>query len=225
MSIFFCKFTIMSITTVHIDFYTDFICPWCYIGKARLERLQSKLQDEILLDIAHHPFILYPHIPKGGIDKSVFKKKTKPGLGRSLRQESQLENIEINYKKIERIPSSFEAHRLVHLIQNKEQQFSLAKNIFHGYFEEGCDIENHDKLIDLANTVGISQEIIGQFFTTEMGKAEVKQLINKAKEEFITVVPSIKLDHQFLIPGLQSIEVWENYIRRAATIQNKNKTG
>ena len=206
-------------TTVNIEFTSDFICPWCYIGKARLERVKTLLQNEINLDIELKPFVLYPHIPKEGMPKSVFAKKVKPGMGKSLKIEAATENIEINYRNIERIPYSLEAHRLIWLAEGNDIKYELAVKIFHGYFEEGKNIENHDYLIELAKSVGVSKAIIGKFFATNIGKKEVMQSIQNSKEEFISVVPSIKLDKQFSVPGLQSTEVWLNYIRRAAEIQ------
>ena len=86
---------ISPMKTVHIEFIGDFICPWCYVGKVRLERVRERLKNEIRLDIKVKPYVLYPSIPKGGVSKSTFK-KTKPGMGRALRQEAQVENIQFN---------------------------------------------------------------------------------------------------------------------------------
>ena len=186
-------------------------------------RLQEQLKDEINLEIQPLPYLLYPHIPLGGLPKSHFAKKTKTGMGKALKHEAHQENISINYKLIDTIPNSLEAHRLIQLIPNNEQKYALTKAIFYTYFEKGKNIEDHDVLIDLAKSIGVDKEIIGQFFGTSMGKEAVQIAINKSKEDFISIVPSLRLDHQFMIPGLQSIEVWENYIRRAATIQKQKK--
>jgi predicted DsbA family dithiol-disulfide isomerase len=207
--------------TVHIEFISDYICPWCYIGKARLERVKKKLIDEINLDIVVSPFLLYPSIPKGGVVKTVFSKKTKPGMGRSLRDEAKVEGIEINYKNIERIPNSLEAHRLTWLAE-PHLKYELAKRIFHGYFEHGENIEDENLLIEKAQQVGVGKNIIEKFSTSDKGKIEVDLAIENAKEEFTSVVPSLRLDHNFLFPGLQTVEVWENYIRRAVKIQQRN---
>jgi len=206
--------------TVHIEFISDFICPWCYIGKARLEHVKTLLQDEIQLDIELKPFLLYPNIPIGGSPKSDFAKKVKPGMGRSLKYEAQVENIQINYKNIERIPYSLEAHRLVWLVNDNDLKYKLAVKIFHGYFEEGKDIENHDFLIDLAKSVGVHKEIIGKFFSTNIGQTEVLQSIQNSKKELVTVVPSLKIDRKIVMPGLQSTETWLAYIRKAAEISS-----
>ncbi len=211
-----------KLPTVHLEFISDYICPWCYIGKARLERVKEILKDEINLEIQVSPFLLYPSIPIGGVDKAIFAKKSKPGMGRSLRDEAKIEGIEINYKNIERIPNSLEAHRLTWLVE-PTLKYELAKRIFHSYFEEGKYIEETTFLMEQAKLVGVDKSILEKFASTAAGKDEVDLAIQNAKEESISVVPSFRLDHNFLIPGLQSVEVWEKYIRRAAKIQQRKE--
>lgn len=206
-------------TTVHIEFISDFICPWCYIGKARLERIQILLATEIQLDIITSPYELYPHIPKGGTPKAAFAKKVKSGMGKALRAEAMLENIEINYKNIEMIPRSFEAHRLVNLATDNSIKWALAKQIFHDYFELGQDIENLDYLFEKGQLAGIPKNILSKFLFTKIGETAVLEKLKLNKEEFITIVPTLRLDRKFVLPGLQSADVWEKYIRRAAEIQ------
>ena len=84
------------------------------------------------------------------------------------------------------------------------------------------DIENHDFLIDQATEIGVDKTTIGIFWWPENGKIDVAKAIQNTKEDFITVVPSLRLSNKFIIPGWQSEEAWINYIRRAAEIQNTN---
>lgn len=185
-----------------------------------MERVRKSLEGKINLEIDVKPYVLYPQIPSGGLPKEVFAQKVKPGMGRSLRTESEKEGIVVRYKNIERIPYSLEAHRLTWLVESS-LKYELAKRIFHGYFEEGQDIEDHDFLIEQAKAVGVSKKTIGIFFSTDAGEKAVNDFIQNAKEDFVTVVPSLRLNGKILIPGLQTAELWENYIARAARIQKK----
>ena len=72
--------------TVHIEFISDFICPWCYLGKSRLERVQQRLVSDIQLNIEVKPFLLYPNIPKGGVPKSYFAKKNETRYGEKFKK-------------------------------------------------------------------------------------------------------------------------------------------
>lgn len=204
--------------SVHIDFISDFICPWCYIGKARLDRIREALLPEIHLVIESKPYVLYPFIPKGGLPKADFAKKTKPGMGKSLRYEAEIEGIELNYREIERIPNSLEAHRLVWLVEDHQAQYDLAKRLFNGYFEKGQNIEDQAYLIQQAQDAGIGQDIVERFVDTREGKSEIESYIDGLKEEMVNVVPSLRLARRFILPGLQSAEVWESYIRRAVRL-------
>lgn len=208
-------------TTVQIHLISDFICPWCYIGKARLERLKTALKHEIELNIFHRPFQLYPNLPIGGVPKSAFAKKTKAGMGRALRAEAKAEGIEINYKNIDYIPNSLEAHRLTSLVADREQQFALAKGIFQAYFEQGEDIEDLDVLVKQGRRAGIEKALLSEFLFTDIGAKEVQEYLAATSEEFITVMPTLRLDNKILMPGLQPYDTWESYIRRAGELANK----
>ncbi len=206
-------------TTLHIKLISDFICPWCYLGKVRLERIQAAIANDIQLDIELSPYLLYPQIPKGGVPKSVFANKTKPSMGKSLRLEAKKEDIHFNYKYIEYIPNSLEAHRLVYLVKDHSLQYELAKKIFYAYFETGQNIEDHAYLIQEAKSIGVANSILRQFETGNAGELEVKAAITANKEAFIRVVPSLQFDNGLVISGLQSFETWERYIRRATKMK------
>lgn len=203
---------------VKVEIISDYICPWCYLGKVRLAKLQDQLKHEIQITFDIKPFVLYPHIPLEGSPKSNFATKTKPGMGKSLRSEAKLENVELNYRLIEKIPSSLEAHRLTWLLEEGQQKYQLATQVFYNYFEKGKNIGDQEYLIQLAHENNLNESVIHAFANSRKGAAEVAKSIQESKEEFISVVPSIRLNDKFLIPGLQNKEVWEKYLRRAAKI-------
>ncbi len=200
--------------TIDIEFIGDFICPWCYLGKVRLERVREKLLPDIELNIKVKPYVLYPNIPKGGTPKSHFAKKAKRGMGKALKYEAQIENIAFNYRLIERIPYSWEAHRLVWLIEDNDKKYELSKLIFHDYFEKGQDIESSTYLISAAKSIGIDEAILQAFANSDAGTDEVKNYVQACRDEYITLVPYLKIHNMIGVPGLQSAEVLENYIRR-----------
>ncbi len=204
---------------VHLELISDYICPWCYIGKMRIERVAHILKGEIELDIDIKPYVLYPHIPPHGSPKEAFANKTKPGMGSSLKYEAKEEGVSINYRKIDRIPYSFEAHRLAWLVEDRPQRFELSKQFFHDYFEDGQDIGNEEYLIQTAKAFGVQKETIGRFLDPEMAYADVHQFIDDLRAEGITLVPSIRFTPQIVLPSLQPLDVWINYIRRAARLQ------
>ena len=184
---------------VEIELISDFICPWCYIGKVRLERVAENIRNEIELDIRLRPFLLYPAIPAEGSAKSHFAKKTKPGMGKSLRYEAAEEDIQINYKRIDIIPSSREAHRMVALIKDSKLQFQFAKFVFEAYFQRGLNIGKKELLSDLARESGVSKNVLSIFLNSDEGVKEVERQINLNEEEFIGTVPVVLLGRGIIV--------------------------
>ncbi len=184
-----------------------------------MEKVINQLKDDIDIHIVPKPYILYPGIPIGGVDKSVFAKKTKPGMGRSLRDEAQIEALALNYKEIKRIPNSKKAHLLIALIEEDQLKWSTSMDIIRAYFHTGQDIEDPDYLSSIAESVGIDR----QLFTSQASDQEVEQALHQelqlSREQQISLVPTIRLNKKVIIPGLQSTEVWTKYLQRASVMK------
>ena len=199
---------------ITIDIISDIICPWCYIGKARLERAIAAFKDDLEVKITMRPFLLHPQIPVGGVEKEAFRKLKKPGLGTLLREEAANENIVIDYRKIERIPNTLEAHRLMYLCEDDAIKNKLGKILFRNYFEEGADVEDKTVLVAAAKEAGLSAELIQQFETTTAGAAEVQADIAYLKDEGISAVPSFIINKEHLIVGAQPMRNFERYFSK-----------
>ena len=199
---------------ITIDIISDIICPWCYIGKARLERAIEQFKDELEVTISMRPFFLYPNIPVGGVPKEQFSKAKKPGMGAFLREEAAKENIVIDYRKIERIPNTLEAHRLMYLCKSEVVKNKLGKLLFQKYFEEGADVEDKAVLSNAAKEAGVSAAVIQQFSTTTDGITEVQADMAYFKEEGISAVPSFILNKEHLIVGAQPMRNFERYFSK-----------
>ncbi|MEL6676822.1 MAG: DsbA family protein [Bacteroidota bacterium] len=199
--------------TLHIEFIGDFICPWCYIGHQRLLGIKEDLAGKIHLEIDPQPYFLYPDIPAEGRDKSSFR--SRPGMGRLLKEEATLEGLSLNYKKIERIPNSTEAHRLVQMVPDLPLKHRLATSIYEAYFEQGAPISEQECLEELASKTGIPTLARGRFLDPEQGRLDVQALREAYLDQMVTAVPSLRLGGRFMIHGLQSRETWTQSIRQA----------
>lgn len=208
--------------TIHLEFFFDLICPWCFIGLNRLLRIEQELLQELYLDIELKSYLLYPEIPIEGVPKEAFAKKTKPGMAKSLKFEAEEEGISINYRLIKKIPRSIEPHRLFQLIKNKKLKINMANEIMRSYFTDGTNIGNQDELIQSAQNIGIDQSVIEEFLSTENGQGQIEIDRKFAKENFISQMPSINIDQKIIMPGLQSADTWKSYLRRAKDLKQSN---
>ena len=202
--------------SIRIEIFSDYICPWCYIGIERLIKLKKELQDEVSIKIISLPFQLYPTIPVEGVPKEYMAKRTRPGMGKTLKQETREENITISYRKINLIPNSLEAHRLTSLVVDEEAQMRLGSSIFGNYFGNGVDIGSKEELYRIGKDTNISEDILDRFMNTAEGMEKVSQLIAMALEENVMTVPTLRLQSKFYFPGLQDSEIWRKYIIRSA---------
>ncbi len=200
--------------TIKIDIISDIICPWCYIGKSRLYRAMKRAGKgyDFLVDM--QPFLLYPHIPKGGLPKESFNTARKPGMGSHLKQEAARENLIFNYQKIHQIPNTLEAHRLMYLCPNRDQRKTLGMALFRSYFEKGENIESPEVLRKLAKEVDLDAAFIQQFLKTKEGAIAVKQKIGHFREKGVAAIPAFLLNNEHLIMGVQAIENWLRYFQR-----------
>ena len=197
--------------SVTIEFYTDFICPWCYIGKERMTKVVASLKDQLDITLIPKPYLLYPTIPIGGIDKSVFAKKTKPGMGRSLRDEAAIEQIELNYRKIERIPNSRLAHKFISTLPDNELKWSRSLEIIRDYFQQGQNIEDEQYLKAKLESDHDLKDL--------RYEAKLSEELEQAEELNISLVPTIRLNEAIVMPGLHTTEVWTRYIQRASVMK------
>ncbi len=199
---------------ITIEIVSDIICPWCYIGKARLERAIQLVEEEIEVEVKMRPFFLYPNTPKGGLPKDNFKSVKKPGLGALLRDEAAKENLVIDYRKIERIPNTFEAHRLMHLCVNDAQRNELGKRLFEDFFGAGKDVEDPITLAAAAAACGMDKDLIKQFLETDIATEAVQAEMDTLKADGISVVPTFILNGEHNVAGAQPMENFQRYFSK-----------
>ena len=176
-----------------------------------MTKVVASLKDQLDITLIPKPYLLYPTIPIGGIDKSVFAKKTKPGMGRSLRDEAAIEQIELNYRKIERIPNSRLAHKFISTLPDNELKWSRSLEIIRDYFQQGQNIEDEQYLKAKLESDHDLKDL--------RYEAKLSEELEQAEELNISLVPTIRLNEAIVMPGLHTTEVWTRYIQRASVMK------
>lgn len=194
-----------------IDVYSDVVCPWCYVGKRRLERALKERNGSISVKIQWRPFQLNPTMPKDGMDRTVYLQTKFGSLDRFKEMEQRLleagraEQIPFAFEKIARTPNTFLAHRLIWHAGQQGCQDAVVESLFKGYFEEGSDIGSKSILVELADRAGLSAD---EFLTSEEGAVEVKAEESIGHELGIRGVPYFVIDNTYGISGAQPVEVF-----------------
>ncbi|UVT15214.1 MAG: DsbA family oxidoreductase [Nitrospira sp.] len=207
----------MTDQTLRIEVYSDVICPWCYVGKRRLERALKEWGDESPVDVKWKPFQLNPTMPKNGMDRTIYLQTKFGSLDRFREMEQRLlkagnqEEIPFAFEKIGRTPNTLLAHRLIWYSGAQGHQDAVVDQLFKGYFEEGLDIGSPSTLEELADRAGLRA---GEFLVGEAGAAEVKAEESIGHRLGIRGVPYFVVDGMYGISGAQPPEVFLSAFQR-----------
>ena len=197
----------MTDSGLHIDVYSDVVCPWCYVGKRRLERALSQVGGDITT--TWRPFQLNPTMPKDGIDRTAYLEAKFGSLDAFRQLEEHVlaagsaERIPFAFEKLARTPNTFLAHRLIWFAEREGCQDAVVDVLFRGYFEEGADIGSVATLAGLASRAGLSTEAVERFLQSDEGTAEVKTEEATGHKLGIRGVPYFIVNGTYAISGAQ----------------------
>ena len=199
---------------IKIDIFSDTICPWCYIGKKRLNKAISKFPNEEF-KITWRPFQLNPNMQADGMDRKeylVSKFGSEDGANtvyESIHKEGLKEAVDFQFDKIQITPNSFNSHRLLALAYQKNLQNEIIEDLFQAYFLKGLDIGDPNTLLDIAKNHEINEDEFKQYLTD---KSNIEPLANEEKEARkmgIKGVPNFIVNQQLVINGAQQEENFE----------------
>ncbi len=197
---------------VALEVVSDAICPWCYVGKRRLEAAIALLPAGVTVDITWLPFELNPEMPKGGVERDDYRRRKFGSLERSRALDKQVaavaaaEGITMRHDLMQRTPNTFDTHRLIWLAKQEGVQDSLIEALFRAYFVEGRDIGDHDVLIELAAGVGIAEARASKMLASDEGVAEVAALAQAEVRRGVSGVPTFVIENSRAFSGAQPAE-------------------
>ena len=195
---------------LRVDVFSDVVCPWCFVGKRRLERAIELLGDEVMVDVTWRPFQLNPTMPREGIDRREYRAKKFGSLARSEALDAQLAavgrevGLDFRVDRIARTPNTFDAHRLLRLAHERGVQDAVAETLFRAYFVEGRDVGEHAVLVDVAADSGLDRDDVTRFLAGTEGAAQVADEEAEGRDLGIDGVPFFVVQDTYAISGAQS---------------------
>jgi len=218
----------MSKQTLTVEIYSDVVCPWCYVGKRRLERALDQLKDTVKAEVSWRPFQLNPTMPIEGMDRKTYLEAKFGSLDAFQQLEEHVlaagiaERIFFAFEKIARTPNTFLAHRLIWFAAQQDCQDAVVESLFRGYFEEGADIGSPPELARLAERAGVSAE---QFLGSDDGVTEVKAEEAAGHRLGIRAVPYFILNGAYALSGAQPPERFVAAFKKVEADQAARKAG
>ena len=199
---------------VVVDVVSDVVCPWCYIGKRRLEAAIAQLREsnpDMPFEIRWHPFQLNPDFPEEGVDRKAYL-EAKFGGPERIRQvyervvaAGKSVGIPFDFDAITRQPNTLLAHRLVAWAQGRREgdADALVEGLFRANFIEGRFVGSVDELVSIATAAGYDPTDTRAFLESDALKDEVAQSDLRAREMGIGGVPFFIFDGKTAVSGAQ----------------------
>jgi len=210
---------------MHIDIVADIACPWCFIGKRRLERALA-LRPDIVATRSWRAFQLNPDMPAEGISREFYLVAKFGGARQATRSFTTISaagrsaGIEFAFERIRRTPNTLRAHRLIRLATSEGIGDAMVEQLFLGYFVEGLDIGDIETLAAIAARAGLDNDAARTYLAGEAGVAEVLAEEGRARRLGIHAVPCFVLDRGYAIAGAQEPETFLPLFDIAAGIGN-----
>ena len=204
-----------------IEIYSDVVCPWCYIGKRRLERALGQLNGAAQARITWRPYQLNPTMPKDGMDRTTYLAAKFGSLDAFRQMEEHVlaagaaERVPFAFENVARTPNTFMAHRLIWYAGQQGRQDAVVESLFRGYFTEGADIGSVPVLGQLASRAGLDAAAVESFLQSEEGTTEVKAEEATGHRLGIRGVPYFVINGSISISGAQPPDIFVSAIQQA----------
>lgn len=202
-----------------IDVISDVMCPWCFIGKRRLDKAVAG-RPGMPVDIRWRPFQLDPTIPPEGMDRQDYlDRKFGPDKAGTvydqIRAAGAEEGIEFNFDAIGKAPNTLDAHRLIRWAATAGVQGAVVEELFSGYFVEGADLTDTGYLAEAAEAAGMEREIVARLLAGDADRALVEEEIALAQRMGVQGVPCFIFGGKYVVMGAQGPDVLGAAIDRA----------
>jgi predicted DsbA family dithiol-disulfide isomerase len=204
---------------MQIDVISDTICPWCYIGKRRLEQALS-LRPQMTFEVRWRPFQLDPSTPPEGVDrlehltrKFGSLEKLKP-VQETLEQLGRDLGIPFAFDRITRTPNTLNSHRLIRWSHSLGLQDEMVEGLFRAYFVEGQDIGNTAVLARIGDAIGMDGELVEELLNSDADIESVTQQDSMARKFGVQGVPSFLIGGRSLIMGAEDPQTLADMIDR-----------
>ncbi len=202
---------------IRLDIFSDPVCPWCYLGKANLDRALEAAPDHPF-QIEWHPFQLNPDMPPEGVDKRDYLAARFGGDAKvdeihdRLRQIAKANGVDLDPDVPKRIPNTLNAHRLIHWAGIEGKQTPVVAALFRAYWKEGRDIGNPAVLADIAAAAGMDRAATLRLLQSDADADDLRARDEDARHKGVTAVPTFLIAQQYVVSGAQPPDMWAKVI-------------
>jgi predicted DsbA family dithiol-disulfide isomerase len=209
---------------MHIDIWSDVVCPWCYLGKRRLEKALASFEGRGDVTIAHRSFQLDPTRPKGETSsrRTMLMSKYRLSEDRVREMDHNMETMAaaegLEYHLTEKGQSgnTLDAHRLVHLAASHDREDQMLERLYKAYFTDQRSVFDVESLVSLAVEEGLDATEVREALESDRYVDAVRRDLEEARMLGVTGVPFFVIDRRYGISGAQATEVFTRALAMAS---------
>lgn len=204
-------------SAIRLDIFSDPVCPWCYVGKANLDRALAQHPDHPFA-IQWHPFQLNPDMPDEGVAKRAYLEEKFGGKARvdaiheRLREVARGAGVDMDPDKPQRMPNTLNAHRLIHWAGIEAVQSAVVTALMRAYWVEGRDIGDIETLADIAAENGMDRAATLRLLQSDADADDIQARDQDARQKGVNAVPTFLVAQQYVVSGAQPTETWDKVI-------------
>ncbi len=202
---------------IRLDIFSDPVCPWCYIGKANLDRALGQHPDHPFR-VEWHPFQLNPDMPREGMDRAAYLEAKFGGRAAAARAYAQVEaaaaraGIALEVAKVPFASNTLDAHRLIHWAGLEGRQNRMVDALFRAYWQEARNIGDPDTLARIAGEVGMDAAAVARLLASDADRDDIAARDADARRKGVTAVPTFLIAQTYVVSGAQPPELWGEVI-------------
>jgi predicted DsbA family dithiol-disulfide isomerase len=220
----------LSLIMNAVKVVSDVICPWCYIGKRRLESALRSLPGKSKSLVSWHPFQLNPEMPAEGMDRMEYCVNKFGSWDRCEEMFGQISSVgktvglQFRFDLQKTIPNTFAAHRMVWLAGVEGVQDRVVEALFRGYFCEGADLSDRAQLAQLGVGAGLARARVEEFLASDEGAPQVQAEEQEVKALGISAVPLFIIQDRVAVSGAQPPETLLKAFEQARTTIRRQRS-
>ncbi|WOI29840.1 MULTISPECIES: DsbA family oxidoreductase [Sulfitobacter] len=202
---------------IKLDIMSDPICPWCYIGKAHLDRaLQDHPNHPFAIE--WHPFQLNPEMPREGMDRRAYLEGKFGGKEGAVKayapvvEHAEKAGLNINFEAMKRTPNTLDAHRLIHWAGIEGRQTAAVSALFKAYFVDARDIGDAEVLADIADSIEMDAAVVARLLKSDVDAQDIRDRDAHSRKMGVNSVPTFIIANAHAVPGAQPPELWAQVI-------------
>lgn len=211
---------------LQIDIVSDVVCPWCYIGKKRIEDALA-LASDVPVHVNWRPFFLNPWVPREGISRDEYltakfgSPEAYKGIAGRVVQAAAEEGLEYNSDRVKRQPNTIDCHRLIHWAEADGKSAQMKQKLMELYFRDGGDLTSTDVLVQAAADIGMDADSVRKRLATDEDVDLISGHAQEASEKGISGVPTFVFAGKYAVSGAQPADQLARAIRQISAEINQ----